>query len=135
MKAVSTVLVVAILELTVIPVGWAEENADDSKQHTAAQFGLGAASVFLTIPYGLSKFLFASLGGIFGGFTYVFSAGNEKAATAVWHTSMRGTYVITPEHLKGDKAIRFFGVPPDSDGETLAPGSQEPAPMIPEPMK
>ena len=133
-KTVAVALVLAILHLAFIPVGWAQERDEDQSQSTASQFGLGAASVFLTIPYGLAKVVMASLGGIFGGCTYVFSAGNEKAAKAVWDTSLRGTYVITPDHLKGDKAVRFFGVPPD-EGMAQEQLPLEPAPAVPEPMK
>jgi hypothetical protein len=101
-------------------------GAEERREGTATQYGLGTASVFLTIPYGLVKVMFATLGGIFGGFTYAFSGGNEKAAKAVWYTSLRGTYVITPDHLKGDKAVRFFGVPPEPRVE--APVEPPPAP-------
>lgn len=129
-RGVAIVLILAMVHLALLPAAWAQESADEKTEHTAAQYGLGTASVFITIPYGLVKFLFATLGGIFGGFTYAFSAGNEKAAKAVWYTSMRGTYVITPEHLKGDRAVRFFGVPPDAQAQPA-----DAAPMAPEPMK
>jgi len=38
---------------------------------------------------------------------------------------MRGTYVITPRHLKGEEQVRFFGVPPIRDE---APSAPAPAP-------
>ena len=60
--------------------------------------------------------VFAILGGVTGVLTYVFSGGDTDAAMAVWGTSVYGTYVITPDHLKGDKAVRFLGVPPGKDG-------------------
>lgn len=129
-RGMAIVLILAMVHLAMLPAAWAQESANEKTEHTAAQYGLGAASVFVTIPYGLVKFLFATLGGIFGGFTYAFSAGNERAAQAVWYTSMRGTYVITPEHFKGDRPVRFFGVPPDRQ-ELPA----EAVPMAPEPMR
>ncbi len=122
-KAVAGGLVVALCHVSLLQTGWAQEGAvaaDRSAPNAAAEFGLGAASVFATIPYGILKFVFATLGGISGGLTYAFSAGNEKAAKSVWDTSLRGTYVITPEHLKGDQAIRFFGVPPEAEGPVPA---------------
>lgn len=133
-KTVAVALVLAILHLAFIPVGWAQERDEDQSQSTASQFGLGTASFFLTIPYGLAKVVYATFGGIIGGFTYALTAGNEGAAKAVWDTSLRGTYVITPEHLKGDKAVRFFGVPPD-EGMAQEQLPLEPAPAVPEPMK
>jgi hypothetical protein len=150
-KMVSVLAVVALVHVAAAPVVRAQvesnlpvESTPQSDTHertdsTGSQYGLGAASVFLSIPYGLGKFLFATLGGLFGGFTYVFSGGNAKAAKSVWDTSMRGTYIITPEHLRGDKSVRFLGVPregdqsePDSPVEmmpTEPPPATEPPPL------
>lgn len=121
-KTVAVLVIVAFCTLTVVPAGLAEEKSNEETESTAMQYGLGVASVFTSLPYSIGKFLFATLGGIFGGFTYLFSAGNEKAAQAVWDTSMRGTYVISPRHLKGEEPVRFFGVPPLRD-EAPAPSS------------
>ena len=58
------------------------------------------------------------------------SGGNENAAKSIWTTSMYGTYIITPDHLRGDRPIRFLGVPePDSPATAIAP--LEPAPVEP----
>ena len=129
-RIISMVLLISFFHVAVVPAGWAQNSgggSDERRQSTGTQYGLGTASVFLSIPYGLGKFLFATLGGIFGGFTYAFSGGNTKAAKSVWNTSMRGTYIITPEHLKGEKAVRFLGVPPEDESEQP---SQEPAPYL-----
>lgn len=130
--AVGLTLTLTILQLAVIPPVWAQQMDEDPTQSTASQFGLGVSSFFLTIPYGLAKVVYATLGGIIGGFTYALTAGNEQAAKSVWDTSLRGTYVITPDHLKGDKAVRFFGVPGESD-EAALPAESMPA--MPEPTK
>ena len=132
-KTIAIVLVMAFCSLTLVPPGLAEERSDEDKENTATQYGLGVASVFTSLPYSIGKFAFATMGAIFGGFTYVFSAGNEKAAQAVWDTSMRGTYVISPRHLKGEEPIRFFGVPPVRDEAASAPSMPEPAPAAPTP--
>ncbi len=113
---VALVLVLALLTVGTVPAAWGQTQDEDNSGSTGAQFGLGVGSVFVTIPYGLVKVVMATLGSIFGGFTYAFSGGNEKAAKAVWDTSLRGTYVITPDHLRGNRAVRFFGVPQDDFG-------------------
>jgi len=122
MKTVAVVLVVAFYHLAQVPVSAAQqgvqEGRDDGTQNTLSQFGLGAASFFLTVPYSASKVALAALGGIWGGLEYVL--GEEEAAKEVWDTSVRGTYVITPEHLKGNKSIRFLGIPQEPEGEPLA---------------
>ena len=74
--------------------------------------GLGVASALLTLPYGPAKIVYAGLGGIVGGFTWVLTGGNTETAQAVWEPSFYGDYVITPEHLKGATPLRFFGVSP-----------------------
>ncbi|MGH7166968.1 MAG: hypothetical protein ACREII_00400 [Nitrospiraceae bacterium] len=129
--AVGLTLTLTILQLAVIPPARAQQQDEDTTQSTASQFGLGISSFFLTIPYGLAKVVYATLGGIMGGFTYALTGGNEGAAKAVWDTSLRGTYVITPEHLQGDKAVRFLGVPGERDGSATA----EPVPAMSGPTK
>jgi hypothetical protein len=132
-RIMTALLIVVFMQVAVIGTAWAEPaggGPNDQTENPGTQYGLGAASVFLSIPYGMGKFLFATLGGIFGGFTYVFSGANEKAAKSVWDTSMRGTYVITPEHLKGEKTIRFLGSPAEGSSDNV---SQEPTPLEPVP--
>lgn len=86
-----------------------------AREDSASEAGLGAASVLLTIPYGAVKVAYAILGGITGGIAYVVTGGNLKTAQTVWDTSMRGTYIITPEHLRGEKPVRFLGATPESE--------------------
>ena len=133
-KAVAVVLVLSMCHLTVIPVAWGQEKEEGSTEATESQGALGVAAALLTIPYSVFKVVFALSGGIVGGLAYVFSGADEKIARKVWDTSMRGTYVITPDHLKGNKAVRFLGVPPEEEAASeLPPG--EPVPMVPEPPK
>jgi hypothetical protein len=132
-KTVTVLVIVTFCSLTVVPMGWAQEKSSEETENTPTQYGLGVASVFTSLPYSIGKFAFATLGGVFGGFTYLFSAGNLKAAQSVWDTSMRGTYVISPRHLKGEEPIRFFGVPPLRDDAPAAASMPEPAPAAPAP--
>lgn len=127
-KTVAVLVIVAFCSLTIVPVGLAQEKSNEDMENTGTQYGLGVASVFTSIPYSIGKFVYATFGGIIGGFTYALTAGNEKAARSVWDTSMRGTYVITPRHLKGEEPVRFFGVPPIRDEAPAASSMPEPAP-------
>jgi hypothetical protein len=131
-KTVAVLATAAFLTLTVGSLGVAQEQerSNEETESTPLQYGLGVASVFTSLPYSIGKLVFATLGGITGGLAYLFSAGNEKAAQAVWDTSMRGTYVITPRHLKGEEPVRFFGLPPLRD---QVPAMPEPAPTTPAP--
>jgi hypothetical protein len=127
-KTVAIMMIVAFSSLTVVSTGLAQEKSNEDMENTGTQYGLGIASFFSSLPYGAIKFAYATFGGIIGGFTYVLTAGNEKAARSVWDTSMRGTYVITPRHLKGEEPVRFFGVPPVRDEAPAATSMPEPAP-------
>ena len=118
-RLLAILVMLALCQLVIVPAGWAKE---ERSQDTASEAGLGVASVFLSIPYGAAKVAYAILGGITGGFTYVLTGGNLKAAEAVWDTSLRGTYIITPEHLRGEKPVRFFGVPPEGGGSRTSQG-------------
>ena len=81
------------------------------------------------------KLAFAIGGGVVGGLAYGFSGGSEQTAKNIWIPSMYGTYIITPEHLKGDKPIRFLGVPAESQRDAVEYTPQEPAPLPLEPIR
>ena len=100
-----------VLALSLNTVAFAAEG--ESSGSTAGDLGLGVASFLISIPYGAAKIVTALLGGIVGGFTYVLSGFNKKAADQVWYTTIPGDYIITPDHLRGKRDIRFTGVPPE----------------------
>ena len=105
-KVVSFVLLLSFASLALVPAALGETTRQEG---TPAGAGLQAASWLVTLPYGALKVGFALVGGVVGGMTYALSGGNLKAAQSVWTTSMYGTYIITPEHLKGEKPVHFIG--------------------------
>lgn len=109
-RTLVTVLTIGVLLTTLLLTpAFADEGGGSSKSEDAS---LGVASALLTIPYGVAKIVYAGLGGIVGGLTWVLTGGNTEAAKAVWEPSFYGTYVITPDHLRGNEPVRFFGTPP-----------------------
>lgn len=111
--------------MTVTPA-WSQSSSADTQQGTASGAGMQATSAVSTIVYFPLKAAFAIAGGIVGGLAYVFSGGSEQTAKNIWVPSMYGTYVITPEHLTGDRPVRFLGVAADSEPAPI-PSAQEPA--------
>ncbi|MDF0645732.1 MAG: hypothetical protein P0111_17025 [Nitrospira sp.] len=111
-RAVAMILVLALCMFTMAPQAGSQDAAPapSSEGGSASGAGIGVLSGLSTILYLPFKTAFAIGGGLVGGLAYVFSGGNENAAKSIWTTSMYGTYVITPEHLRGDKPIRFLGV-------------------------
>lgn len=93
-----------ILSLPLAPVHAAEEESSGT-----SDFVTGAACFVITPVYGAFKLAFAGAGILIGGLTWVFTGGDEEAAQRVWDASLKGTYIITPEHLAGEKPIVFVG--------------------------
>ena len=102
---------------------------------SASGVGIQAGSALATIIYFPLKLAFAIGGGVVGGLAYGFSGGSEQTAKNIWIPSMYGTYIITPEHLKGDKPIRFLGVPAEPSRDAVEYTPQEPAPLPLEPIR
>lgn len=115
--------VLMTFSLLIVAPAWSQSSSADTQQGTASGAGMQAASAVSTILYFPLKAAFSICGGIVGGLAYVFSGGSEQTAKNIWIPSMYGTYVITPEHLSGDRPVRFLGVAADSEssGTTGAP--------------
>lgn len=114
------VIVISYCSMCVAPA-WSQSTSADTQQGTASGAGMGAASAAATILYFPFKAAFAIGGGIVGGLAYVFSGFSEPTAKSIWIPSMYGTYVITPEHLSGDRPVRFLGVAAENDGSVVTP--------------
>ena len=97
-----------VVGLGIPSTSWANEG--DSSPSNEAMLGLGSG--LLTLVYFPAKVGYAALGGIVGGFTYGLTGGSLESAQSVWEPSLYGTYVITPDHLKSNDAVRFFGTSP-----------------------
>jgi len=127
-KAIAIALVLTLWTVTVAPPVWSQETAPTSSSEggNASSAGMGALAGLSTILYLPLKAAFAIGGGIVGGLAYAFSGGNETAAKSIWTTSLYGTYFITPDHLRGDKPIRFLGVADTNDApaQTPAPATE-----------
>jgi hypothetical protein len=105
---------------------WSQSSSVDAQQGTYSGAGMGAASAVATILYFPFKAAFAIGGGIVGGLAYVFSGFSEPTAKSIWVPSILGDYAITPEHLSGDRPIRFLGVA-ESEGMPATPAPSYPA--------
>jgi len=86
--------------------------AEEDENHFAKDFGVGIGAVFTNIFYMPVKFVYATLGGITGGFAYVLTGLRLDIAKGIWVPSMGGTYVVTPSMLKGEDPIYFSGTTP-----------------------
>jgi len=96
-------------ETSPVPVVTEPMVAENSETSDDPSLGLQVASGALSILYTPFKVVYAGLGGLFGGFAYLLTAGNEQVAQSVWDASLKGTYWITPDHLQGNEPVRFKG--------------------------
>jgi hypothetical protein len=113
MKTITIQTMVVLIAVAVCLTPVAEAAQGTNGESTAADVGLGVASFLCSVPYGAAKVSTAIVGGVVGGLTYLLSGFDRKAADSVWYTTMDGDYVVTPDHLRGKKDLRFTGVPPD----------------------
>lgn len=82
---------------------------------TAEDFGYGVGSVLSSLFYSPFKLAYAGLGLLTGGMGFVLSAGNADVANNIINPAVRGNYVVTPSHLKGEEALIFVGPPPAAE--------------------
>jgi hypothetical protein len=105
-KVALGLLVASLLGSPTVAV--AGRSAEMSKQA-----GLGFGSAIGSLIYAPVKLCYAIGGLVVGGLAWAFSGGDNEVASVVLTPSILGDYVLTPEHLRGEKPIEFFGRDPD----------------------
>jgi hypothetical protein len=101
-------LVVA-LAAALILAGPSAAFAESRSTAIAKDGGLGFGSAVATLVYAPVKLVYATGGLIVGGLAWAFSGGDSEVAAVVFTPSLRGDYVVTPDHLKGKRRFEFFG--------------------------
>ena len=124
-KLVVVFLLLALCTVTIVPSAWSQESTGSASSASTeggdtSSAGMQVAAGFSTLLYFPLKAAFAISGSIVGGLAYAFSGGNEQVAKSIWTTSLYGTYIITPDHLQGNRPIRFLGVADSNDVPTSA---------------
>ncbi len=100
-------------------IAQAEEN------QFARDFGMGLGASGANLVYMPTKIVYATLGGITGGFAYALTGGNLDVARKVWNPSMGGTYVVTPTMLRGEETVMFSGTTEPKPTEVALSGAQQ----------
>jgi hypothetical protein len=112
-------VVVAALLATLVMAAARPVAAVDDEHRFATDLGFGVGAIFSNVLYMPVKFVYATLGGITGGFAYVLTGLRYDLAKGIWVPSMGGTYVITPSMLRGEDPIYFSGTTkPKSERES-----------------
>jgi hypothetical protein len=87
----------------------AEELVSPETKQTAEQGGMGAAAGLTSVVYAPVKVAYAAGGSVVAGLAYVLSGGDKDVAKPIFDASVRGDYVVTPEHLSGKRELEFVG--------------------------
>jgi len=103
----------AIAALLAASLGAGAARANDEKaQPLDSDAGMGIAAGLASLVYTPAKVLYAIGGGVAAGLAYLASAGNQDVTEPILTPSVRGDYVVTPEHLRGQRPLEFFGREP-----------------------
>jgi hypothetical protein len=106
--------IAALALATVIGLAPAAGRAQEAGGFEGA--GLGAASALSTLVYGPVKIAMAVTGLVIGPFAWALTAGDSDVMWRVIDTTVRGDYVVTPTHLRGEQPLEFFGREPAASG-------------------
>jgi hypothetical protein len=82
-------------------------------KEVGTELGWGFGSVLANIFYMPTKVTYAGLGLLTGGLGYLLTAGRGDVANEIIYPAVKGTYVVTPSHLKGEQPVVFIGAPPE----------------------
>ena len=77
---------------------------------------LGLAAATCSVGYAPIKVFIAGSGFIVGGTAWLVTAGRREPALTIWERTGGGDWVVTPEHLTGDREFTMLGRRSDSDG-------------------
>lgn len=102
MKRMVVIVAVWSLLLTGIP-----ERASASSY--GSQLGWGMMAFGTSLLYFPAKLCYAVLGGVTGGLAYGLTFGSLDTAQGIWSPSLGGTYVLSPEMVRGKEPILFSG--------------------------
>ena len=97
----------------ILLVGLHPGLARAQEESTGAAAGWGALSALTSLVYAPVKIVYAVGGLVVGGFAWVFSAGDNDVVRTVTTPAVRGDYVVTPEHLRGERPLEFIGRDPE----------------------
>ena len=78
-------------------------------ESSGSNAGWGSAAAISSLVYGPVKMAYSVLGTVFGGIAWALSGGDTEVMTAVISPAVRGDYVITPSHLRGETPVEFIG--------------------------
>jgi len=115
-----------VIRLNTMRVTWmvgvlvfALQSSPARAEDGASEAGMGTASAIASLVYGPAKIGYSLLGVVFGGIAWGLSGGDTEVLNAVVSPAIRGDYVITPDHIRGDQTVEFVGRRQDYREDTV----------------
>jgi hypothetical protein len=68
-----------------------------------------AGAALCTLVYSPVKITYAASGLVVGGMAWVWSFGSQRVSRPIFRSALRGDYVVTAQHLTGERKLRFSG--------------------------
>jgi hypothetical protein len=103
-------------------------NAALAEESPAQEAGIGTAAAIGSLLYAPVKIAYALGGTVVGGLAWCFSAGDKEVAVPIFNRAVRGDYVLTPDHVRGERKIEFIGRDPEPAVATGPPAPAYPPP-------
>jgi len=103
-RVLASAIVAGTIALT--PASVRAESNDDG---AISRFGTGLGAGICTLVYTPVKVVYAMAAFPMAALVYLWSVGNVEMTERVVRSGTQGTYVVTPEHLKGQQKLDFVG--------------------------
>lgn len=108
-----TLASVLVLAPVAARAGDQAKPAQSPTEEVGTELGWGVGTVLANVFYMPSKVAYAGLGLLTGGLGYLLTAGRGDVANEIIYPAVKGTYVLTTSHLKGEEPVMFIGSPPE----------------------
>lgn len=121
---------VVALALLLAPVGVRAGDDPQPQQQQSpikevgSDLGWGVGTVLANVFYMPTKVVYAGLGLVTGGIGYLLTAGRGDVANEIIYPAVKGTYVLTTDHLKGEQPVVFIGPGPDDQAQQVSSAPQ-----------
>ena len=95
--------------LLLVAASPASAAGDPREQGAGTHFLVGLGAGVLTLLYTPVKIVYAATSIAVSGLVYTWSIGDTEMTRRVVLSGTQGNYVVTPEHLRGEKRFNFVG--------------------------
>ncbi|HEX9445066.1 MAG TPA: hypothetical protein VGA73_13155 [Candidatus Binatia bacterium] len=106
-------LVLALLTAPAVSMAGDPAEQQSPAKEVGTELGWGVGTVVANVFYMPTKVAYAGLGLLTGGLGYLLTAGRGDVANEIIYPAVKGTYVVTSSHLKGEQPVVFIGPGPD----------------------